>query len=605
MKLKKPISKALMSLFVVLLMCSSVFCSFASYEGDIGRAADDEITDYTQKQINRAQNNRYSSEEYYKRLYALGENNGIYVVAVLNSDFTQVDIYKNNSESDGVMKDFNSSSNQLLIDHASTIKRAVVHKGVKNIGAWLFENADKLTDVILPDSINSIGTGAFYKSGLFASFDGVTWPSDLTGIGNYAFSFTASFGPNANVVIPDTVTTLGSRAFDSCAFVKSVSFGKNTKLTDDWFSSGYNTEVINVADSNPYYTADDGVLYNKNKSILIKCPPSKKFTGKYVVPNTVTEIAMEAFANSSIKEIDLSESLSKLGAAAFKETDLREIALPNALKTISKYTFMNCTNLTNVKVGNETVKIADDAFFGCPNLTEITLPKTISEISTKALGFYKSGGKTVKSTDFTVYGYTYSAAENYAAENNFKFISIGENPIVNTDTLQLINGEWCYVVNGKIDRAYTGLVKFKDVWYYVSSGVLDRNYTGLTNYYGTWYYVNGGILDWNYIGLTNYYGTWYYVNGGILDWNYTGLTNYYGTWYYVDGGILDWNYIGLTNYYGTWYYVNGGILDWNYTGLTNYYGTWYYVGGGILDWNYTGFTNYYGTWYYVQNGIMI
>ena len=97
MKLKKPISKALMSLFVVLLMCSSVFCSFASYEGDIGRAADDEITDYTQKQINRAQNNRYSSEEYYKRLYALGENNGIYVVAVLNSDFTQVDIYKNNS----------------------------------------------------------------------------------------------------------------------------------------------------------------------------------------------------------------------------------------------------------------------------------------------------------------------------------------------------------------------------------------------------------------------------------------------------------------------------------------------------------------------------
>ena len=109
-----------------------------------------------------------------------------------------------------------------------------------------------------------------------------------------------------------------------------------------------------------------------------------------------------------------------------------------------------------------------------------------------------------------------------------------------------------------------------DKYYYMVSGKNDTSYSGLVNYYGTYYYVENGVLNWDYSGLTKYYGTWYYVENSVLNWNYTGLTKYYGTWYYVENSVLNWNYTGLTNYYGTWYYVENGVLDWNYKGKAMY-----------------------------------
>lgn len=109
-----------------------------------------------------------------------------------------------------------------------------------------------------------------------------------------------------------------------------------------------------------------------------------------------------------------------------------------------------------------------------------------------------------------------------------------------------------------------------DKYYYMVSGKNDTSYSGLVNYYGTYYYVENGVLNWDYSGLTKYYDTWYYVENSELKWNYTGLTKYYGTWYYVENSVLNWNYTGLTSYYGTWYYVENSVLNWNYKGKAMY-----------------------------------
>ena len=174
----------------------------------------------------------------------------------------------------------------------------------------------------------------------------------------------------------------------------------------------------------------------------------------------------------------------------------------------------------------------------------------------------------------------------------------------NTISLKYIGDKYYYMVSGKNDTSYSGLVNYYGTYYYVENGVLNWDYSGLTKYYDTWYYVENSVLNWNYTGLTKYYGTWYYVENSVLNWNYTGLTKYYGTWYYVENSVLNWNYTGLTSYYGTWYYVENSVLNWNYTGLTNYYGTWYYCEGSVLNWDYTGLTKYYGTWYYVKKGVL-
>lgn len=109
-----------------------------------------------------------------------------------------------------------------------------------------------------------------------------------------------------------------------------------------------------------------------------------------------------------------------------------------------------------------------------------------------------------------------------------------------------------------------------DKYYYMVSGKNDTSYSGLVNYYGTYYYVENGVLNWDYSGLTKYYDTWYYVENSVLNWNYTGLTKYYGTWYYVENSVLDWNFSGVLRYGTTLYYVRNGVLDWNYKGKAMY-----------------------------------
>ena len=173
----------------------------------------------------------------------------------------------------------------------------------------------------------------------------------------------------------------------------------------------------------------------------------------------------------------------------------------------------------------------------------------------------------------------------------------------NTISLKYIGDKYYYMVSGKNDTSYSGLVNYYGTYYYVENGVLNWDYSGLTKYYGTWYYVENSELKWNYTGLTKYYGTWYYVEKGVLNWNYTGLTKYYDTWYYVKEGVLDWSYTGLTKYYGTWYYVYGGILRWDTNTLVKYGDDWYVVSGGVVDFGYNGAYVYGDTLNAIDGGV--
>ena len=173
----------------------------------------------------------------------------------------------------------------------------------------------------------------------------------------------------------------------------------------------------------------------------------------------------------------------------------------------------------------------------------------------------------------------------------------------NTISLKYIGDKYYYMVSGKNDTSYSGLVNYYGTYYYVENGVLNWDYSGLTKYYGTWYYVENSELKWNYTGLTKYYGTWYYVENGVLNWNYTGLTKYYDTWYYVKDGVLDWSYTGLTKYYGTWYYVYGGILRWDTNTLVKYGDDWYVVSGGVVDFGYNGAYVYGDTLNAIDGGV--
>ena len=190
-----------------------------------------------------------------------------------------------------------------------------------------------------------------------------------------------------------------------------------------------------------------------------------------------------------------------------------------------------------------------------------------------------------------------------------KGIPYSTTPPATIELVKKSDGNWYYVVNGKVDSSKTGLVKHTDgKWYYIQGGVLRWSKTGLVKHTdGKWYFVQKGVVNKSKTGLVKHTdGKWYFVQKGVVNKSKTGLVKHTdGAWYYVKSGVLQWSKTGLVKHTdGKWYYVQGGVLRWGKTGLVKHTdGKWYYVQGGVLRWNKTGLVKHTdGKWYFVQAG---
>ena len=94
----------------------------------------------------------------------------------------------------------------------------VIPDSVTSIGEYAFSGCNSLTSVTIPDSVTSIGMGAFYGCNSLTS---VTIPDSVTSIGHSAFSGCDSL---TSITIPDSVTFIGGDAFSGCNSLTSVIF---------------------------------------------------------------------------------------------------------------------------------------------------------------------------------------------------------------------------------------------------------------------------------------------------------------------------------------------------------------------------------------------
>ena len=154
----------------------------------------------------------------------------------------------------------------------------------------LYLNGEEVKDLVIPNSVTSIGERAFYNcSGLTS----VTIPNSVTSIGSTAFAFCSGL---TSVSIPNSVTSIGDDAFYFCTRLTSV------HISD--IAAWCNIE-FDYYDSNPLSHAHH--LYVNGEEVK-----------DLVIPNSVTSIRNNAFSGcSGLTSVTIPNSVTSIGERAF------------------------------------------------------------------------------------------------------------------------------------------------------------------------------------------------------------------------------------------------------------------------------------------------
>lgn len=204
----------------------------------------------------------------------------------------------------------------------------------------------------------------------------------------YGYSNEESIGNVLNIpsiINTDEVTysviRIGSWAFRHCTNLTSVSIPKSvTRISEDTFSFCEKLKSFEVDKKNQSYTSVDGVLFNKDMTLLVKYPGGK--TGEeYIIPNSVAHIGAGAFEGCSLAGIIIPDSVTRIGYSAFSDcNNLRNMILGKSVTYIDSSAFSSCTSLASVTIPDGVASIGGNAFYGCTNLATITIPDSVDSI---------------------------------------------------------------------------------------------------------------------------------------------------------------------------------------------------------------------------------
>ncbi len=261
-----------------------------------------------------------------------------------------------------------------------------------------FSHNKYIEEVIIPDTVKEIGMFCFENC---SNLKRVRFGKNVKELGMWTFSDCKKL---KTINIPEAMTEFDSQAFAGTNITK-IRLTQNIKSADLlWL----NLKAITVSKENKFFTAKDGVLYNKKKTSL-EYYPNAKNKKTFKIPNKVQNIKKWAFDNT---------------------TKLKKVVLPKNLKLIESSAFCS-TNISKIIfTGKKKVTLQKYAFWECKKLKSVTVPKNVTKIGKQALGFYATDDEKNhididhKIKNFTIKGKKNSAAHKYAKKYKFKFIAV-------------------------------------------------------------------------------------------------------------------------------------------------------------------------------------
>lgn len=262
----------------------------------------------------------------------------------------------------------------------STLTSVTVGTNVANIADQAFSYSS-LTNVTLPASVTNIAFDAFHDCNNLIAITVAANDPDYSSVAGVLFNqnqttlLTFPEGEAGSYAVPNTVTDIGTYAFFDSSNLTSVAISTNVSIIEDYaFYFCPDLTAITVNTNNQSYSSVNGVLFDKSQDTLIAYPAGNSASA-YTIPNTVTNIGMEAFfGSSSLTNVTFGTNVAIISGAAFEySSGLTSIALPNSVSVVGGGAFAECYGLTSITIGTGVTNIMFQAFLDCYNLTTIVV----------------------------------------------------------------------------------------------------------------------------------------------------------------------------------------------------------------------------------------
>jgi hypothetical protein len=285
---------------------------------------------------------------------------------------------------------------------------------------------------------------------------------------------TKYLGEGGDVSIPEIVegkpvTSIKVFAFNNSKLIR-VFIPSNIRRIDELsFLDCSGLKCIDVDSGNPLFSSQDGSLFNKEKTKLIRGPEA--FHGSYVIPGSVTEVGKQAFCGcNALTEIVIPEHLSDFNTPSLKGmASLSSITadpknayysskdgvlfnkeattlircpynmvgtyeIPSGVTNIASDAFRGCDNLWCITTSSNLSVIGSYAFSGCTNLVEVTSPANLTEIGRGA--FYNCSN--IKKVTFPASVKTIADRAFYLCSSLESADFLGDAPVVGSDVFMKV-----------------------------------------------------------------------------------------------------------------------------------------------------------------------
>lgn len=367
---------------------------------------------------------------------------------VASGVFDNTTFYKDNNTSDGLYV------GKILVKWESATENPVIKPDTIAISSGAFRGS-RVVNVVIPDSVRSIGDNAFYNC---VNLKSVTIPNGVVSIGDGAFWNCTSLEEVKIDTVGSNLATIGNNAFARAESLKTLRLPYNLKSIGE---GAFNACKSLVTVSFDTYDEATGVIDETKPGQLIELG-ERAFLGatnltEIKIPDGITVIKESTFEKcSSLVRVNfgVSSKLKQIEASAFSEcvklgsmitipedyntekgrlgASLITMEMPNSLIKVGAKAFYGCQGMWGISFGYNLASLGSEAFANCKNLAKVEIRRTTAPTITgntfDLTGNYRlriyvgrDEAKTTKNAYVTAWNQAWNACEKYIYE-------IGDKP---------------------------------------------------------------------------------------------------------------------------------------------------------------------------------